>query len=171
MTDIARAPLRGKTPPLPVAPSDDPDVQDARKRDAAAMAMMATFDKVAAFKAHPELKSRRDLVRLHIPADTDTIRATYSTFHKMSDDKRTECLHKLKAMMEADIIERAPSHIRNRLPVVVVTKPNGGIRLTLDCRRLNNACKDDTAPLLHVHEIIHRHTGRAYLSTIDFANA
>ena len=169
--DIARAPLRGKAPSLPVAPSDDPDVQDARKRDAAATAMMATFDKAAAFKAHPELKSRRDLVRLHIPADTDTIRATYSTFHKMSDDKRTECLHKLKAMMEADIIERSPSHIRNRLPVVVVTKPNGGIRLTLDCRRLNNACKDDTAPLLHVHEIIHRHTGRAYLSTIDFANA
>lgn len=73
-------------------------------------------------------------------------------------------------MLEKDIIERVanPEWLN---PVIAVKKPNGGVRLCMDARKLNNVTKKSAYPQPNANRILSRLQGTKYLSSIDLTDA
>ena len=52
-------------------------------------------------------------------------------------------------------------------PVICVAKPNGGIRLCMDYRKLNKITAQDVYPLPNIEHLIQRVSKANYITTID----
>ncbi|CAK1600321.1 unnamed protein product [Parnassius mnemosyne] len=65
----------------------------------------------------------------------------------------------------------SPSQSAWNSPVVMVQKPNGDLRLCLDCRKLNAVSKPDAYPLPYISSILDQLRDAKYLTSIDLSAA
>ncbi|CAK1602518.1 unnamed protein product [Parnassius mnemosyne] len=63
----------------------------------------------------------------------------------------------------------SPSQSAWNSPVVMVEKPNGDLRLCLDCRKLNAVSKPDAYPLPYISSILDQLRDAKYLTSIDLS--
>ena len=68
-------------------------------------------------------------------------------------------------MLELDIIE--PSNSEWNVPVVLVPKPDGTIRVCIDFREVNKISRFDSYPIPRVDEMIEQLGCSGYISTLD----
>ena len=71
-------------------------------------------------------------------------------------------------MLANGVIERASSPYIN--PSVVVTKPNGSIRLCLDARKLNSLLIPDYECTRSVEELFQKCNGVKYMTKLDLTS-
>ena len=68
-------------------------------------------------------------------------------------------------MMEGGIIERSVSHYSN--PLVVVIKKDGGVRLCLDARKINQIIIPDRESPESINEIFQKFSGVRFMTSLD----
>lgn len=81
---------------------------------------------------------------------------------------REEVDKEIQLMLKNGIIERASSQYIN--PMVVVTKPNGSIRLCLDARKLNSVMIPDYECARSVEELFKKCGGARYMTKLDLTS-
>ena len=77
----------------------------------------------------------------------------------------------LKRLQDEDIIEPVHEAAEWISPTVIVTKPNGTIRLCVDLRSVNQAIVVDTYPLPDIDELFIQLEGATYFSRLDLKSA
>lgn len=90
-------------------------------------------------------------------------------YYPLSPSKQIALEKELDRMLELGVVE--PSNSPWNSPVVMVTKPNGDLRLCLDCRQLNSVSKADAYPLPYINQILDNLRDAKYLSSIDLSAA
>ena len=80
---------------------------------------------------------------------------------------REKVLEELEGMESDEIIEKWENDWVS--PLVVVTKKDGGIRLCIDYRRLNQVTKFDAYPTPRVEELLDQIGNAQFISTLDLA--
>lgn len=90
-------------------------------------------------------------------------------YYPLSPNKLSLLEKELDKMLERGVVE--PSNSPWNSPVVMVTKPNGEIRLCLDCRKLNSISKADAYPLPYINQILDQLRDAKYLTSIDLSSA
>ena len=80
---------------------------------------------------------------------------------------REKVLEELEGMERDGIIEKSESEWTS--PLVVVTKKDGGIRLCVDYRKLNQVTKFDAYPMPRVEELLDEIGNAQFISTLDLA--
>ena len=76
-------------------------------------------------------------------------------------------LEELKNMEENGIIEKSESEWAS--PLVVVTEKDGGLRLCVDYRRLNQLTKFDAYPMPRIEEMLDKIGNAQFITTLDLA--
>lgn len=69
---------------------------------------------------------------------------------------------KLNLMLEDGLTEQSTSPCAST--VVIVKKPNGGLRICIDYRRLNSQMVQDSYPLLHITDTLDKMSGEKIVS-------
>ena len=87
--------------------------------------------------------------------------------YKIPHAYREKVLEELKGMERDGIIEKSESAWAS--PLVVVTKKDGGIRLCVDYRKLNQVTKFDTYPMPRAEELLDEIGNAQFITTIDLA--
>jgi hypothetical protein len=85
--------------------------------------------------------------------------------HKMSHHLRPALKEELEELLKIDIIE--PSLSDWAAPIIMVKKKDGGLRLCVDFRKLNQVARGCAYPLPRVHDTFSLLRGTRYYSTID----
>ncbi len=75
----------------------------------------------------------------------------------------------LKDMEEQDIIEQSTAAWLS--PIVLVNKPVGSQRMSLDCRQINKHLATDIYPLPRLEELVNQVAGHQYYITLDMREA
>ena len=83
----------------------------------------------------------------------------------MPYSKRRAVQEELDKMMEGGIIERSVSHYSN--PLVVVIKKDGGVRLCLDARKINQIIIPDRESPESINEIFQKFSGVRFMTSLD----
>ncbi len=79
-------------------------------------------------------------------------------------------VHKeIDRMLDIGVIEKSKSAWMN--PMVVVTKPDGSLRLCLDSRQINSVTIPDGYPIPNINRILSRIKSTKIMSTIDLKEA
>ena len=105
--------------------------------------------------------------KLKIKLKTDTVinkpqyRIPYA-YHAKLDEA-------VKEMLDQGIIAHSKSSFNS--PLLIVKKPDGGIRVCLDFRLLNQVIEPVSYPLPRIHDLLNNLGGANVMSTIDLANA
>lgn len=90
-------------------------------------------------------------------------------YYPLSPVKQMALEKELDKMLELGVV--VPSTSPWNSPVVMVTKPNGDLRVCLDCRKLNSVTKADAYPLPYIHQILDNLRDAKYLTSIDLTAA
>lgn len=90
-------------------------------------------------------------------------------YYPLSPSKQLTLEKELDRMLQLGVV--VPSNSPWNSPVVMVTKPNGKLRLCLDCRKLNAVSKADAYPLPYIHQILDSLRDARYLTSIDLSAA
>lgn len=101
---------------------------------------------------------------LEVSDNTAVIQRTYPIPLHYRDQVDKE----IENMLKCGIIERASSQFIN--PMVVVTKPNGKIRLCLDARKLNSILLPDYECARSTEELFQKCAGVKFMSKLDLTS-
>jgi len=127
----------------------------------------------AAFRPQP-LRARGEwdvYLQIEVHMRDKVLRATYNTTNKLKGQRMQALAVLITELLRDGIIEKARPNCPHRNPVHLVAKPNGDLRLTLDCRSVNKLLVNQTAPILNVHDMVRRHSCKRYVSSMDFKRA
>ena len=80
---------------------------------------------------------------------------------------REEVLKELEEMEKQGIIEKSESEWAS--PLVIVTKKDGGVRLCVDYRKLNQETKFDAYPMPRIEELLDEIGKAKFITTLDLA--
>jgi len=72
----------------------------------------------------------------------------------------------IDAMIALGIVE--PSTVSYASPIVCVNKPDGSVRICIDCRKLNKITVFDPEPMVQMQEIFANLSGCQFFSKFDF---
>ena len=72
-------------------------------------------------------------------------------------------------MLKTNIIRKSVSPWA--APVILVPKPNGEVRLCIDCREVNSVTKKDSHPLPRIDDVLNSLNGAQYFTTLDLMSA
>jgi hypothetical protein len=96
----------------------------------------------------------------------------HTVYHRKSYpipfSKREAARKEINHMLELGVIE--PSNAEYSSPLVCVSKKDGGVRLCLDARNLNEILVDDRESPPPIDEILHKFHGQKIFSTTDFTS-
>lgn len=101
--------------------------------------------------------------------DTGNSQPIKQRYYRLSPMKQKALEKELERMLELKVVK--PSKSPWNSPVVMVTKPNGDMRLCLDSRQLNLVSKADAYPLPYIHQILDNLRDARFLSSIDLSSA
>jgi len=105
--------------------------------------------------------------RIHLKSGAEPVR---SAPYKASPQVQQKIDAELDEMLKAGVISHSDSEFSS--PIVVVTKPSGGIRLCIDYRKINAVSLFDSYPLPPLHHALDL-LGTAhpkYLTILDLAS-
>lgn len=85
--------------------------------------------------------------------------------YRVSFKEREILNNEIDKLFQNNLIEHSQSPWSS--PVVLVRKPNGGIRCCIDYRKLNRITKKDSYPLPRIDDALDRLRGARYFSTLD----
>lgn len=85
--------------------------------------------------------------------------------YRISIEKKQQLRKELDILLENGTIEECESPYA--APVVLVPKKDGGIRLTVDYRRLNAITRADRYPLPRIDDLLHDAKKTKYMTTLD----
>ncbi|XP_052779408.1 uncharacterized protein K02A2.6-like [Mya arenaria] len=103
-------------------------------------------------------------LKLHINEDVEPVaQKAYSVPISL----REKVAEKLEELEEEDIIEKAEGPTPWVIPVVVVPKPSGDIRICVDMRQANKAITRERHPIPTVDEVLVQMNNSCYFSKID----
>ncbi len=85
--------------------------------------------------------------------------------YRVSFKEREVINNEVDKLLSKDIIEHSQSPWSS--PVVLVKKPNGGIRFCVDYRKLNVVTKKDSYPLPRIDDALDRLKGANFFTTLD----
>ena len=88
--------------------------------------------------------------------------------YKLNQTQREKVEAEIMKMLKYNIIR--PSQSPFSFPLVVVSKPDGSIRLCVDFRKLNQVTRKDSHPLPSIEVLLQSLTGSNYFSTMDMIN-
>lgn len=101
--------------------------------------------------------------------DTSDCKPIKQRYYPLSPVKQQALEKELDRMLSLGVV--SPSQSAWNSPVVMVEKPNGDLRLCLDCRKLNSVSKPDAYPLPYITSILDQLRDAKYLSSIDLSAA
>jgi len=107
------------------------------------------------------------LVQHHI--DTGSSKPVHRPTFRTSPKEKEMIRKEVQALTDKGIV--SPSSSPWNTNVVLVRKKDGGHRLCIDFRALNDVTKKDVYPLPRIDEILDTLNGMRYFSTLDQANA
>ncbi|CAG4952613.1 unnamed protein product [Parnassius apollo] len=106
---------------------------------------------------------------IHHVIDTGDSKPIKQRYYPLSPVKQQALEKKLDRMLSLGVV--SPSQSAWNSPVVMVQKPNGDLRLCLDCRKLNAVSKPDAYPLPYISSILDQLRDAKYLTSIDLSAA
>ena len=121
----------------------------------------------AQFKNFPDTLPELDpelLQRIHLTEGPPPASRPY----RLSAPQLASCKEQLDKLLSAGLIRHAASPFA--APVLMVPKPGGKWRLTVDYRALNARMKRDSFPLTHPGDIFNELAGHKYYSRMDLAS-
>ncbi|CAK1588900.1 unnamed protein product [Parnassius mnemosyne] len=101
--------------------------------------------------------------------DTGDSKPIKQRYYPLSPVKQLALEKELDRMLSLGVV--SPSQSAWNSPVVMVQKPNGDLRLCLDCRKLNAVSKPDAYPLPYISSILDQLRDAKYLTSIDLSAA
>ena len=119
------------------------------------------------FKSFPDTLPELDpelLQRIHLTDGPPPASRPY----RLSPSQLAACKEQLDKLLSAGLIRNAASPFS--APVLMVPKPGGKWRLTVDYRALNARMKRDSFPLPHPADIFNELAGHKYFSRMDLAS-
>jgi len=119
------------------------------------------------FKSFPDTLPELDpelLQRIHLTDGPPPASRPY----RLSPSQLAACKEQLDKLLSAGLIRNAASPFS--APVLMVPKPGGKWRLTVDYRALNARMKRDSFPLPHPADIFNELAGHRYFSRMDLAS-
>lgn len=105
----------------------------------------------------------------HHTIDTADHKPIKQRYYPLSPIKQQALEKELDKMLSLGVV--SPSQSPWNSPIVMVTKPNGDLRLCLDCRKLNSVSKPDAYPLPYISSILDQLRDAKYLTSIDLSAA
>jgi hypothetical protein len=117
--------------------------------------------------AHQELFSDRPTVTTKVTHRINTENSAPIAVppYRLSPAKQNQLRGEIENMLNQDIIEESESPWA--APVVMVPKPDGGLRVCIDYRQLNAVTTPDAYPLPRIEDLLHSAKRTPYMSTID----
>lgn len=97
--------------------------------------------------------------------NTDNHQPIASAAYRLSFAKTRELKTEVDQMLELGIVEECESAWAS--PVVMVPKRDGGIRVCVDYRKLNNITTPDRYPLPRIDDLLHAAKSTKFMTTLD----
>ena len=104
-------------------------------------------------------------MKLHIK---DDVKPAAQPVRRLPFGLRAKVDNKLNELLEEDIIEEVPSGPTSWIsPLVVVPKPDGDIRISVDMRQANEAIERERHPIPTIEEVLYELNGSTVYSKLD----
>lgn len=123
-------------------------------------------DHASAFAPDPKAPAPTFAATHVIP--TGEARPVRQRYRRLSPAETTALQTEVNNMLRAGVIR--PSSSAWASPVVLASKPDGGIRVCIDYRALNSVTDKDAHPLPHIDDLLGRMSGCHFFSKLDLAS-
>ncbi|XP_073946873.1 uncharacterized protein [Choristoneura fumiferana] len=100
--------------------------------------------------------------------DLNDERPIASRPYRLSHHEREQVRSMIDEMLKAGIIRDSTSEYAS--PIILVRKPDGGLRMCIDYRKLNSVTVKERYPMPIIDDEIARLSGQAYFITLDLAS-
>ena len=115
------------------------------------------------------LPPEREGVTHAIPLKSEELRPPYRRPYRLTPAERREVEDKLEDMLAKDWIQ--PSHSPYGAPILFVPKPDGGLRMCVDYRALNEQTVKNRYPLPRIDDLLDTLHGAKYFTALDLQQA